>query len=105
MLHLEFDDQGYKDGEVTTGALIQTSNQSSFILHLGDIACTFLFTVPYSPLIAPIFIKADADNTATQDAYESVWNDYMNRLQPAVAVRPYMVLPGNHEVTCSQVPS
>jgi hypothetical protein len=32
--------------------------------------------------------------------YEDVYNGYMNWMQNITALKPYMVLPGNHEAEC-----
>lgn len=34
------------------------------------------------------------------DQYESVWNKYMNMMQPIMSQLPYMTCPGNHEKNC-----
>ena len=36
--------------------------------------------------------------------YESVYNEYMNAVQPMASRTAYMVLPGNHEAECHSLP-
>jgi len=57
---------------------------TDFILHLGDLS------------------YAD-DSILTLDSYDGKWNAFKDAMQLSSAERPYMILPGNHEVTCSEI--
>ena len=70
------------NGAAVTAGLIATQAASDFVWHVGDLSY--------------------ADDTL-EVFYEATWNKYMNGIQPAVANQAYMVLPGNHEATCSEV--
>jgi len=59
------------------------TSQVDFIHHVGDMS------------------YAD-DWKARGDTYEGTWNKWQDEIDPISSQRAYMVLPGNHEATCSE---
>jgi hypothetical protein len=75
-----YGDMGLTDGDNTRAQVIKQLSDVDFIWHVGDMS------------------YADDDILGWQ--YEQVWDEFMNTIQPISSVRPYMVLPGNHEAEC-----
>jgi acid phosphatase len=71
----------------TITALKQVASTTNFFLHVGDIG------YGDEKDSAPDIVKW----------YESKWDTFQQRMQPVSANNFYMTLPGNHEVTCSQL--
>mmetsp|Transcript_8792 Transcript_8792/g.11923 ORF Transcript_8792/g.11923 Transcript_8792/m.11923 type:complete len:433 (+) Transcript_8792:179-1477(+) len=68
----------------TRNRLIAIQDSVNMFWHLGDISYaddTYLHS-PFGFL------------------YEEVYNNYMNWMQPIMSSKPYMTLPGNHEMEC-----
>jgi len=75
-----YGDMGLTDGENTRTQVINQLSDVDFVWHVGDMS------------------YVDDDILGWQ--YEEVWDEFMNQIQPITSVRPYMVLPGNHEAEC-----
>lgn len=79
-----FGDMGLYESQGTMALLQKMKNRVSMYLHLGDISY--------------------ADNWMLHNlvtfGYETVWNKYMNMIQPLAAYQPFHVVPGNHESEC-----
>jgi len=60
----------------------------NFSVHLGDIGYADDFELP-------LHIEPSSGRT-----YEAVYDLYQRQTEPFAAVAPYMVAPGNHDVTC-----
>eukprot|EP00122_Pirum_gemmata_P014079 Pgem_evm1s13118 len=75
-------DMGLKGSEDTRKYLESHNEDTSFLLHLGDISY--------------------ADFSLLElNKYDTHWNNYKNSLQSISASKPYMVLPGNHDISCN----
>jgi len=75
-------DMGITNSQPTTDGLIAHLETTDFVWHIGDLG--------YS-------------DDRLESSYESTWNTYMNQVQPIAATHAYMVMPGNHETTCTEV--
>jgi len=58
---------------------------TDWFLHIGDIS------------------YADDWYLRPGDTYEGSWDKWQNWMAPITQAKPYMVMPGNHEVTCTEV--
>eukprot|EP00756_Hemistasia_phaeocysticola_P020715 Hpha_TRINITY_DN15735_c0_g1::TRINITY_DN15735_c0_g1_i1::g.41931::m.41931 len=66
----------------------QLGNKYDFVHHVGDLAYADDFKLPLH--IEP----------SSGTSYEGVYDLFQNSMQNVTAVTPYMVSPGNHDVTC-----
>ena len=57
-------------------------------LHVGDVSYADDYRLP-------LHIEPSSGRS-----YDTVYDVFQNQLEPIAAVAPYMVLPGNHDVTC-----
>ena len=78
-----YGDMGVNNSETTIPRIINrvSSGEWDWIFHYGDISY--------------------ADDHLFK--YEQVWNDYFQKLQPAMPYVPYMTTPGNHEYTAYEL--
>ena len=75
-------DMGITNSGATFNLLEANLPKYDFVFHIGDISY--------------------ADDHL--EAYESTWDVYMNHIGNKISsAKPYMVLPGNHEATCTEV--
>jgi len=73
---------GVKNSKQTRDLLIQRLDGYAFISHIGDLA------------------YADDES---RSKYEEIWNLWQSEMQPIAAYKPYMTLPGNHDIDCNSV--
>jgi predicted MPP superfamily phosphohydrolase len=81
-------DMGLDNSKDTFERLRKVVDSVDFVWHLGDISYA-----DDAILETPLEFK-----------YEEIWNKYMNQVQMFASRRPYMVLPGNHEAECHNIP-
>eukprot|EP01133_Synstelium_polycarpum_P011569 gene11569-13502_t len=71
-------DMGYGGGyNNTVSALLKNLNKYDVIFHIGDISY--------------------ADYDKVEQGNQTIWNDFLNTLQPITSKVPYMTAPGNHD--------
>ncbi|CAF1089387.1 unnamed protein product [Didymodactylos carnosus] len=76
----------------TLKALKKKLSSTDFFWHLGDAAYAddFYLQTYYKRLFP--------------DPYEALLDDFQCTLQPLSSTKSYMILPGNHEVKCAEIP-
>lgn len=77
-------DMGITNSADTFNSINEFINETDWIYHIGDISYADDFILEF-------------------ETYEGAWNIYQNKAESFTSVVPYMVLPGNHEVTCTEV--
>jgi len=75
-----FGDTGILTSENTFSLLESHKDKLDFYFHIGDISY--------------------ADDRLREVTFESVWDQFMARIEFAASEVPYMTCPGNHEATC-----
>jgi len=77
-----YGDMGIANSQYTQSSIIRKAREREidFVFHIGDIG------------------YADDYRDAM---YEAVWDQWFASVEPASSLVPYMVLPGNHEYSCS----
>jgi len=76
-------DMGLVNSEDTIKQMTLELSTVDFIHHVGDLS------------------YAD-DWKERHDTYEGAWNKWQEEMDPITSTRAYMVLPGNHEATCTE---
>jgi len=69
-----------RDEKYTLDGIVQRESELDFVLHVGDIA------------------YADLKLDTVIDGNETVWNEFLDEIQPVSSILPYMVVPGNHDI-------
>lgn len=78
-------DMGLANAADTLSAITDLVEDSDFYVHIGDLS------------------YADDYYLRSGDTYEGSWTEWQDEMEPITSLKPYMSLPGNHEVTCSEV--
>lgn len=81
-------DMGVNNSAATIAALTKRTRDINFTIHVGDVAYADDCNVP-------LHIERSAGR-----GYEAVYDLYQNSIEPFAAAAPYMVMPGNHDVSC-----
>ncbi|XXQ31750.1 Purple acid phosphatase [Plasmodiophora brassicae] len=76
-------DMGTDNSQSTLKRMLERRDSSSFFMHVGDLA-----------------YADDRDHIGSNPDFEVIWNDWQAAITPIASVKPYMVLPGNHDVSC-----
>ncbi|KAF2077469.1 hypothetical protein CYY_001242 [Polysphondylium violaceum] len=69
-----------RDENYTLSGVVQRESELDFVLHVGDIA--------YADLKLSTIIQGN----------ETVWNEFLDIIQPVSSILPYMTCPGNHDI-------
>ena len=80
-------DMGVNGSEATIAALKQRMQRLNLTIHVGDVGYADDFDIPFH-------IEPSSGRT-----YEGVYDLYQNMIEPLTSL-PYMVTPGNHDVSC-----
>jgi len=81
-------DMGVNQSGATLAALKSRVGMHNFSLHVGDVSYADDYHLPFH-----------IENSSGRD-YDAVYDLFQTNLEPITATAPYMVLPGNHDVTC-----
>jgi len=78
-------DMGLVHSKNTINQMKKAIPSTDFVLHIGDLS------------------YADDFFLRPNDTYEGSWDMWLDEMEPITSTLPYMSLPGNHEVTCTEV--
>ena len=79
-------DMGVNNSAATLAMIAQRSY--NFTVHVGDVG----YADDYESLLEP--------EPSSGNSYEAIYDLFQTQIEPLAAGAPYMVTPGNHDVTC-----
>jgi len=80
---------GLYNSNATIAQMAAAQADADFVLHIGDLSYADDF---YLRILSG----------APMDTYEGSWDMWQDLMEPITSTTPYMTLPGNHEVTCTE---
>lgn len=81
-------DMGVNNSEATISRLTERASSYNVTIHLGDVGYADDYAVP-------LHIEKSSGRS-----YEAVYDLFQRSVEPIASVAPYMVMPGNHDLSC-----